>query len=720
MSAASAPDQRLYLLVEVLEQIAAVRDWPALMAIVRHAARELTGADGATLVLRDGEACHYVDEDAIGPLWRGQRFPLEHCVSGLAMQSAAPIVIPDIRLDLRVPQQAYAPTFVRALTMVPIGRRQPVGAIGCYWDRVHEATPEELRLHQTLADATITAITNIRLNQGLEAARAAAEQAAARAMENEARFRATFEQAAVGIAHLDTRGHCLRVNARLCRILGRESAELLGRPLPALDLDEPDEAHAWRRLLAGELELHRAEKPLPQRPLWLQLTLSLVRDAAGEPDYLIAVLEDIGQRKAAETALARERESFRRLAQMSSDYFWATDAQHRITEVSATMLERSGLDGSRYLGLRRWELPGLSAASDDWQAHQDRLAAHQPFRGLELCLQNQQGEPRWLRVDGDPLLDADGRFLGYRGVTQDITEARRAEQLLRQQAAVFSTVQEGIVITDLAGRVLAVNPAFTTITEYTAEEMLGTELEARLCSGRHPEAFFAARRQALRTQGQWAGAQWSRRRSGDVYQEWVTVNTVLSPAGEALSRVWVQIDLSRMERTETDLEREALHDALTGLPNRRLLQARLERALEHARRHHRHGAVLYLDLDRFKPVNDAWGHAAGDELLQQVARRLQSRLREADTLARLGGDEFVVLLEEIMRPQDASEVAALLVACLYAPFTLTCGAQVQIGASIGAALFPDQGLRAEALLDLADQALYRAKREGRHRHCMAA
>jgi diguanylate cyclase (GGDEF)-like protein/PAS domain S-box-containing protein len=705
---ASTHDNRLHLLVEVLERMAAVRDWPTLMQTVRRAARALTGADGATLVLRDGDQCHYVDEDAIGPLWKHQRFPLEHCISGISMIEGRAIVIPDIRRDPRVPQAAYAPTFVRAMTMVPIGRSEPVGAIGCYWARVYEATAEELRLHQTLADATITAITNIRLNRGLEAARETAERAAAEA-------NAAFEQAAVGMAQLDTQGRCRRVNARLCQILGLHTDDLLGLEFDALH-ERPQQAREARAALLDGAEGHAEELRLRHadgRLLWVQLTQSLVRGPDGAACGLTAVVEDIGARKAAQAELARSRETFRCLAEMSSDYFWATDAQHRISEVSASMLERSGLDGSRFLGRTRWELPTLDIAPGDWQPHRAALAAQQPFAGLELSLLNVHGERRWLQVAGTPVYDEQGRFDGYRGVTQDVTERRHAEHLLRQQAAVFSTVQEGIAITDLDGRVLATNPAFTTITEYAPDELLGHDLEARLHSGRHPEAFYAARQLALRERGDWAGAQWSRRKSGAVYQEWITVSTVRGADGAALNRIWVRIDLSRMARTETDLEREALHDPLTGLPNRRLLMSRLERALEQARRHHRHGALLYLDLDRFKPVNDVHGHAAGDELLQQVAQRWRSRLREADTLARIGGDEFIVLLEETTQPQDACAVAQSLRQALDAPFTLSGGQRVSVGSSVGLALFPGQADEAAALLLLADQALYAAKRAGR-------
>lgn len=169
--------ERLRRLAAIVEQIAGVRDLAGLTAIVRHSLRELTGADGATLVLRDNGHCHYVDEDAIGPLWKGQRFPLESCISGWAMLHAETVAIEDIYADDRIPHAAYRPTFVKSLSMVPVGRRDPVGALGCYWATRHLATAEELELQQALADAMAVGLDNLRLYEEMAAARQAAEAA---------------------------------------------------------------------------------------------------------------------------------------------------------------------------------------------------------------------------------------------------------------------------------------------------------------------------------------------------------------------------------------------------------------------------------------------------------------------------------------------------------------------------------------------------------------
>ncbi|HEY1182289.1 MAG TPA: sensor domain-containing diguanylate cyclase [Rhodocyclaceae bacterium] len=303
----------------------------------------------------------------------------------------------------------------------------------------------------------------------------------------------------------------------------------------------------------------------------------------------------------------------------------------------------------------------------------------------------------------------------FLSVVRDITERKLFEERTRLQAMVFDNVEEGIVITDAEGRVVDANPAFERITEYSRAELLGKNLRI-LNSGQHEPEFYLAIWEALRQQGAWSGEIWNRRKSGDVYLQWESIGAVRDVRGEISNYVGVAIDLSRMRHAQSDLERMAHHDPLTDLPNRLLLVSRLEHAIERAKRFGSIGAVLFMDLDFFKEVNDRCGHASGDELLQMVAKRIKSRLREVDTLARLGGDEFVAVLVDLKSRETAEMIACDLIEQLARPFTLSCGSTVCIGVSVGIALFPSDGENAGELVKLADQALYRAKREGRGRH----
>ena len=293
----------------------------------------------------------------------------------------------------------------------------------------------------------------------------------------------------------------------------------------------------------------------------------------------------------------------------------------------------------------------------------------------------------------------------------EMEERRRAEDRLRQAATVFSSAQNGIVITDAEGRVVAVNPAFTTITGHTEPEAIGRTMRL-LHSGVQDKAFYQEMWRALQDEGCWQGEIWNVRKNGEPFLEWLTVNTVRNDNGAVVNYIGVFSDITHVERAY-QLEKLAHHDVLTGLPNRLLLLSRLNHAIDRAQRDGQTGAVLFFDLDRFKHVNDSLGHTAGDELLRSVSARLQEHLRSADTLARLGGDEFIIVLEELADPEHAATVARSLIEHLHQPFWLAGGQEVYIGASVGISLFPADGDTSGQLIQRADTALYQAKERGR-------
>jgi diguanylate cyclase (GGDEF)-like protein/PAS domain S-box-containing protein len=289
----------------------------------------------------------------------------------------------------------------------------------------------------------------------------------------------------------------------------------------------------------------------------------------------------------------------------------------------------------------------------------------------------------------------------------------RADTSVRQAAAVFENTREGVVITDLTPRILTVNRAYTRITGYQEAEVLGRN-PSLIKSGRQDETFYQAMWASLREVGHWQGEIWNRRKNGELYPQLLTINTVYDGEGLPSHYVGVMTDISQLKQSEARLEHLAHYDPLTDLPNRLLLQSRLEHALERAERDRQQVAVLYLDLDRFKNINDSLGHPVGDELLAALARRLRQRLREDDTLGRLGGDEFLVVLENLERPQFAAGVAQTLIQLLEQPFALPSGHEVYVGASIGISLYPDDGDTVTELIKYADVAMYQAKEQGRN------
>jgi diguanylate cyclase (GGDEF)-like protein/PAS domain S-box-containing protein len=294
-------------------------------------------------------------------------------------------------------------------------------------------------------------------------------------------------------------------------------------------------------------------------------------------------------------------------------------------------------------------------------------------------------------------------------------DRKRAETQLKLAAKVFEQSQEGFMITDAKRNIVKVNPAFTVITGYSEHEAVGKNVRM-LASGRHDREFYRNMWESLQNKNYWQGEIWNRRKNGEIYPELLNISAVRDNSDNISGYVSVFADITQLKASEAQLEFLAHHDTLTSLPNRLRLFFRLEHSIEAAKRGGNPLALLMLDLDRFKDVNDSFGHLAGDRLLQLVANRLVERVRHVDTVARLGGDEFTVVLENIAQPEDAARIAQTIIQDLNEPWPLPNGGEVLIGVSIGISLYPQHGHTPELLLQQADAALYKAKESGRNRY----
>ncbi|MCK9530048.1 MAG: diguanylate cyclase [Gammaproteobacteria bacterium] len=286
----------------------------------------------------------------------------------------------------------------------------------------------------------------------------------------------------------------------------------------------------------------------------------------------------------------------------------------------------------------------------------------------------------------------------------------------RLMAKVFENAKEGVVITTPGGVILNVNPAFSEVTGYAADEAIGNTPHL-LYSGRQSGDFYAAMWRALQQLGHWQGEIWNRRKNGDIYLEWLSISSVRNERNELTHYVGIFSDITTEKENEERLYHLAHYDPLTELPNRVLFQDRFKQALARARRNRRSLAVMFLDLDGFKDVNDRYGHGAGDDLLGQVAQRLTAQLRQSDTVARLGGDEFAIILPDLGESSDVSAVARKVIDELARPFTFAGEQEVRITTSIGISLYPQHGLDSDNLLHRADTAMYVAKQRGKNQLC---
>ena len=434
-------------------------------------------------------------------------------------------------------------------------------------------------------------------------------------------------------------------------------------------------------------------------------------DDRGEPYALCGISTDITEHKRAE----QERSTLAAIVESSED---------AITSVTLDgTIESWNRGAEKVYGYAADEMKGRNLSilvpadrRDEQRKTLERIRQGEGVTDYETVRVRKDGQRIDISLTMSPVKDAAGQIIGASGIGRDITERKQAEEALRIAAITFQT-QEGIMITDRGARIERVNRAFTKLTGYSADEVIG-RTPALLKSGRHDQQFYQEMWEALGRENYWQGELWNRRKDGEVYPVRMTISAVQASDGRVTHYVGSFADITHRKEAEAQLHRLAFYDPLTELPNRRLLLERLRQAFAASARNGQHGAILFIDLDHFKTLNDTKGHDVGDQLLTEVAVRLLACVRGDDSVARLGGDEFVVMLEDLSKQQDtaakrAEAVAEKIRTAVAQPYAIG-GHEYHSTASIGVSLFFDHMESAEEVLKRADTALYRAKAGGRN------
>ncbi len=456
---------------------------------------------------------------------------------------------------------------------------------------------------------------------------------------------------------------------------------------------------------------------------------ALARDAKGRVSRLIGVAKDITEQITHSESLRTSEQRYRLLAESISDVIFSTDAQLQLNYVSPSVMPVLGYDsewaltnGFHSLATNPRQLSGFYALLE-----RVRNALGDPQRLAELRAEflPQLFVFDALRADGQkipvelrlvPMWDDSGRFEGLLGVGRDISLQRRAEKDLRMAATVFEHSTAAILVTDPAGYIVQVNNAFSRVSGYSSKQILD-QLPSMLTADTQQASHLAYVIKQLNQQGSWEGEVWLKRRSGEKFPAWVGITAVRDDEGDLVSYVCFFSDISERKASEQRIHRLAYYDALTQLPNRTLFQDRLHSALQHGERHQEWVVLMFLDLDRFKPINDSLGHAAGDRMLKEVAVRLCACVDSDDTVARMGGDEFTLLLQSQAQREGALtraiHVGEQILASLAQPFILE-GREFFVTASIGIALSPQDGNELSQLMKNADTAMYHAKERGKN------
>ena len=413
--------------------------------------------------------------------------------------------------------------------------------------------------------------------------------------------------------------------------------------------------------------------------------------------------------------LRESEEKHRRIIETTQEGFGEIDSAGRIVSANARCAEIFGYTADEIIGLNMIEHLLFPADRENTQERINRRRSDESG-AYEQRFRSKDGKALWVLVSATPIKDESGAVCGSFAMMTDITERKQAEQQL-QIAAIAFEAQEGILITDINGVILRVNCAFTSITGYTAEEVIGKNPRI-LISDRHDDNFYALIWKNIQQMGGWDGEIWNRRKNGEIYPERLTITAVKDSNGIVTNYVATITDFTMSKEVADEIKNLAFYDPLTHQPNRRLLLDRLRQALASSARNGRQGALLFIDLDNFKTLNDTLGHNLGDLLLQQVAQRLTSCVREGDTVARLGGDEFVAMLEDLSEhalesAAQTEEVGEKILAALSQPYQLAMH-EYRSSASIGATLFSGHQQSIEELLKQADIAMYQAKKASRN------
>ncbi|MEI8326238.1 MAG: EAL domain-containing protein [Betaproteobacteria bacterium] len=415
----------------------------------------------------------------------------------------------------------------------------------------------------------------------------------------------------------------------------------------------------------------------------------------------------------AQASLDHERARYADLYDLAPVGYCSLDADGLIGQCNFQAAAMLGLPRHKLVGQRiyRFILPKDQDIFYLLRSQIDKTGQAQPG---ELRMVKGDGKPFWVSMAANATRDeADSTVL--RVVLSDISERKQAEESLRLVASVFTHTREGIMIASVDGRIIEVNDAFTRITGYGRAEAIGANPRL-LNSGRQEKAFFAQMWRDLMEKGHWYGEVWNRRKNGEIYPQFQTISAVRDQQGKVAQYVALFSDITLIKEQERQLEHIAHYDALTGLPNRALLADRLHQAMAQAQRHEHSLAVVFLDLDGFKSINDRYGHEAGDKLLIALAERMKQTLRDGDSLARLGGDEFVAVLLDLADLAATVPTFSRLLAAAAQPVTVG-DLSLQVSASMGVSFYPQgQALDADELVSQADQAMYQAKLDGKNRY----
>jgi diguanylate cyclase (GGDEF)-like protein/PAS domain S-box-containing protein len=532
------------------------------------------------------------------------------------------------------------------------------------------------------------------------------ERAARELQESENKFHLLFDSANDCMLLLSMDGCIMDINRVGHERLGYTKEEMLGRRIAEFDPPEfadkvPERVAKIMRDGQATFESAHVRKDGSRMPV--EINSRLVE--LGGDKMLHSVIRDITERKQAEEALRNSEAQYRAVIETAADGFWIVDMEGRLIEVNDAYVRLSGYRREELLSMR---IPDLEAVErpQETAEHIEKILREGHDR-FETFHRAKDGRILPVEIVSNFWPEVSGRLFVF---ITDISERKSASEHIALLAKVFENGVEAMLITDAGNRITDVNHAFTQLTGYSPEDVIGQNPHM-LSSGTQPREFYVEMWRRLLVDGHWEGEIWDRRKDGSTYPKWLSISVVRNARGDIVNHIASFTDITERKHAENEIRQLAYYDTLTGLHNRFSLITQLEQELAKSRRNQNRLALMFIDLDRFKAINDTLGHHVGDGLLIQVAGRIRNAIRESDLVARLGGDEFVVLLTDVPHIDEVGLVAGKITEHISRPYEID-GNTLFTSPSIGISVYPEDGGDAGALMQNADMAMYNAKAEG--------
>ncbi len=530
---------------------------------------------------------------------------------------------------------------------------------------------------------------------------------------NQKIYKTIFENSPSGIIYFNTDGLIIDANSASTKIFGTSKKELIGFNI-LKRVTNQNLLKSIRLSLQNQEALYRGPytSVLSGKKLYLDIFLKPLVNDKNEIDFIVIFIDDKTQEYEINKNLVKAKNEWKSIIDNMVNIFIQTDKDGNIIKASPSVKDIMGYEQSEVIGKNTMEF-WLDKESST-KARENFIKEKQPLKKVVAKFKHKKGHDLFLEFYITPRFDEKGNYIGSDNIARDITEQLKSQKALEIYKNVIKNTSEGIMITDKNNHIVFINKAFFDITQYKEKDVIGKN-PSILKSGVHTKQFYKNMWESIINSGEWKGEIWNKHKDDGIYPELLSINTLKDKNGEIENYIAIFTDISDIKKSEAKMRSMAMHDSLTGLPNRTMMSSLMSHSIKSAKRQHELMAIMFIDLDNFKTINDNYGHKEGDNVLIETAKRLKDVLREEDIVYRFGGDEFIVTLEHIRNSEDIAKIAQKLNQSLQIPYQ-TNDYTFYISCSIGIAIYPNDASSVDELIKNADAAMYQAKNKGKNRY----